>query len=209
MLKEDIVIIGGGGHAKACIDVVQSTGLYNIVGYVDEEPKLDTNFNINYLGTDDILDKYITDCSFLIGIGQIKNPQPRTNMFEQMLKKGARFPAIVSPSAYVSKYAKIGAGTIIMHGAILQVNVKVGNNCIINDRAVLEHDVNVGDYCHISTSTTINGGVEIGASTFIGSGSTIKNGVHICKNVIIGMGAIVLYDILDEGLFLSAYSKKK
>lgn len=206
MLKEDIVIIGGGGHAKACIDVVQSTDLYNIIGYVDKEPKLDTKFNISYLGTDDILDKYIPDCSFLIGVGQIKNPQPRVDIFEKMLKKGAKFPAIVSALAYVSKYAEIGTGTIIMHGAILQANVKVGNNCIINDRSLLEHDVIVGDYCHISTSATLNGDVEIGANTFIGSGSTIKNGVHICKNVIIGMGSIVLYDILDEGLFLSTYS---
>jgi sugar O-acyltransferase (sialic acid O-acetyltransferase NeuD family) len=208
MLKEDIVLIGGGGHAKACIDVVQSTNLYNIIGYVDEEPKLDIKFNISYLGTDDILDKYISYCSFLIGIGQIKNPQPRFGMFEKLRKKGAKFPAIVSPTAYVSKYAEIGAGTIIMHDAILQANVKVGNNCIINDRALLEHDVIVGNNCHISTSATLNGGVEIGANTFIGSGSIIKNGVHICENVVVGMGSIILCDILNGGLFLSNISKK-
>lgn len=204
MLKKDIVIIGGGGHAKACIDVVQSTNLYNIIGYVDKEPKLDTKFNISYLGTDDILDKYIRDCSFLIGVGQIKNPQPRINIFEKMLKKGAKFPSIVSASAYVSKYAEIGIGTIIMHGAILQANVRVGNNCIINDRTVLEHDVIVGNHCHISTSAILNGEVEIGTSTFVGSGCIVKNGTKICEKVIVGMGAVVLRDILDEGLFLSA-----
>lgn len=208
MLKEDIVIIGAGGHAKACIDVIQSTGIYNIIGYVDKGAKLDSKFNIAYLGTDDILDKYIPTCSFLIAIGQIKNPQPRIDIFYNMLKKGAKFPSIISPHAYVSKYAEIGIGTIVMHGAILQANVKVGHNCIINDRAVLEHDVIIGDSCHVSTSVTLNGNVQVGDNTFIGSGSIVKNDVHVCKNVIIGMGAVVLYDIFDEGLFLPVYSKK-
>lgn len=209
MRKKDIVIIGGGGHAKACIDVVQCCDMYNIIGYVDREAKLDPRFNISYLGNDDTLDIYIPTCSFLIAVGQIKYPQPRSNIFLKMLKNGAKFPSIVSPYAYISKYAEIGIGTIVMHGAILQANVKVGDNCIINDRAVLEHDVIVGDCCHISTSTTLNGGVEIGTNTFIGSGSTVKNGVHIGKNVIVGMVSIVLYDILNEGLFLSANSTKK
>jgi sugar O-acyltransferase (sialic acid O-acetyltransferase NeuD family) len=208
MPKKDIIIIGGGGHAKACIDVVESTCLYNIVGYVDKESKLNSCFNLDYLGKDDILHKYIPTCAFLIAIGQIKDPHPRINIFENMLKKGAKFPSIISPSAYVSKYAEIGLGTIVMHGAILQANVKVGNNCIINDRSLLEHDVIVGDYCHISTSATLNGAVEIGANTFIGSGSVIKNGTRINKNVIIGMGVIVLHDILEEGIFLSDYYKK-
>jgi sugar O-acyltransferase (sialic acid O-acetyltransferase NeuD family) len=203
MKKENILLIGGGGHAKACIDVLESTGQYNIVGYVDKAPMLENKFAINYIGTDDCLDAYIATCSFLISVGQIKNPQPRINLFEKMISKGAKFPSIISPTAYVSKYANIGIGTIIMHGAILQANVTVGNNCIINDRALLEHDVIIGNHCHISTSATINGNVEIGAKTFVGSGSIIKNGICICDEVIIGMGTTILYDILDKGLFVS------
>ena len=48
MLKQDIIIIGGGGHAKACIDIIESTGLYNILGYVDREETLDSKFNVNF-----------------------------------------------------------------------------------------------------------------------------------------------------------------
>lgn len=208
-MKQNIIIIGGGGHAKACIDVIESTELFNIVGYVDNESKLDPGLNIRYLGNDDILDKYLSDCSLIVGIGQIKNPRTRINIFEKMIKKGAKFPSIISPFSYVSKYSKIGNGTIVMHGAIIQANAKVGNNCIINDRALLEHDVVVGDNCHISTSSTLNGNVKIGDNTFIGSGSIVKNGVNICKNIITGMGAIILNDLIEEGLYLTSYSNKK
>ncbi len=34
-MKEEIILIGGGGHCRACIDVIETNGKYRIAGIVD------------------------------------------------------------------------------------------------------------------------------------------------------------------------------
>ena len=67
-------------------------------------------------------------------------------------------PVLKSNQSYVSKSAKIGQGTIIMHGAIVNANAKIGNNCIINSGSLVEHDVIIGNHCHIATGALVNEG---------------------------------------------------
>ena len=33
--KEPIILIGGGGHCKSCIDVLEQEGRFQIVGIID------------------------------------------------------------------------------------------------------------------------------------------------------------------------------
>ena len=84
------------------------------------------------IATDDDLPDLVKEynCFFII-IGQIKSPEKRIVLFEQIKKLGGRLPVVVSPLAYVSKHAKIGAGTIIMHHALINAGAK--------DRQQLHH----------------------------------------------------------------------
>ena len=34
-MKKPIILIGGGGHCKSCIDVIEQEGKYRIVGILD------------------------------------------------------------------------------------------------------------------------------------------------------------------------------
>jgi sugar O-acyltransferase (sialic acid O-acetyltransferase NeuD family) len=193
--KEKIILLGGGGHARACIDVILSTNKYNIIGYLDIRKKLDEKYNIPYLGNDSEINQYISESSFLITVGQIKSSTTREKLYNRLKQLNANLPVIVSPYSYVSPYAKISEGTIIMHGAIIQFNSTIGVNCIINDKALVEHDVNIGNHCHISTAAVLNGDVTIMDNVFIGSGSVIKNGIRISSNVVVGSGSNVLNNL--------------
>jgi len=195
MSRKSLILVGGGGHARACADVINTNKKYKIIGYTDvEENKLMSDYN--YLGTDDILSNYINNSFFIITIGQIKYYSKRKELFDYLKKNKANLISIESCNSYVSKNSCIGVGTIIMHGAIIQTNVKVGENCIVNDRALIEHDVTIGNNCHISTSSVINGNVKVGDGVFIGSGAIIKNGVKIANNCVIGMGVSLKTDVL-------------
>lgn len=196
----NILLIGAGGHAKACIDVIEQQGIYEIYGLVDAYYQKGTKI-LGYpiLGTDDDLPDLLPFCQMvLIAVGQIKTPYPRIKLFKKLKELGFHLPNIISPYAYVSSHAILGQGNIVMHGAIIQAGVKIGNNCIINSRALLEHDVTVADYCHISTSSTINGAVRVGEGTFIGSGSVIRESLIINNYSIIGMGKIVKKDFVSD-----------
>ena len=154
-----------------------------------------SNLNVKYLGDDLLIDKYIDDYSFLICIGQIKNSLIREKIFNNLKKRNAKLPSIISPLSYISQFSKIGDASIIMHGVVVQSNSIIGNNCIINDKALIEHDCIIKDNVHISTSVTLNGDCIVGSNTFIGSGTTINNGISISSHKIIPSGELIKKNI--------------
>jgi len=187
-----IIVVGSGGHAKSCFDVLKTIKKYSFYGYINN-----TKYKDNIIGTDKDLKKLSKTIKFaLIGIGQIKSAKKRIEIFKILKKIGFKLPVIKSPNSYVSKYSTIGEGTIIMHGAIVNAYAKIGNNCIINTGAIIEHDVKIGDNCHISTNVTINGECKIGDNTFLGSRSVIVNNIKIGKDKFVKAGEIVKKDIL-------------
>ncbi len=191
----NLVLVGGGGHAKACYDVIVMENKFKVIGYFDKSETQLSNLDVKYLGDDSIIDDYILNHSFLVCVGQIKNSSVREKIFNNLRKKNAKIPSIISPLSYVSPSSKIGDGTIIMHGVIIQSNSSIGNNCIINDKALIEHDCIIKDNTHISTSVTINGDCIVGSNTFIGSGTIINNGISISSNKIIPSGELIKKNI--------------
>lgn len=193
---KSLLLVGGGGHCHSCIDVIEATGIYQIKGVV--QPKFSSEVVLGYpvIGSDDDLPRLLTgNESALITVGQIKNSETRTRLYDRLKQLGVELPVIISPRAYCSKHTVIGEGTIIMHGTILNAAARIGKNCIVNSQALVEHDVEIDDHCHISTGARVNGGVTIGKGSFVGSGVVIKENVRVGENVIIGAGQIILRDL--------------
>jgi sugar O-acyltransferase (sialic acid O-acetyltransferase NeuD family) len=184
MSKPGLILIGAGGHAHACIDIIEQHGGYQIAGLLGMPDEMhDHHLGYAVIGTDDDLLELVKTIPYaLITLGQIKTPAHRTRLYKQVLALGFQLPTILAPSAYVSRHATIGAGTIVMHGAIVNAGASVGKNCIINTLSLLEHDASVADHCHISTGAIINGNTTIGSGCFVGSGSIIKEGVSLGQN---------------------------
>lgn len=198
-LKQTILLLGAGGHARACIDVIEQEGRFTISGLIGLAEEVGTSI-LGYpvLGTDLDLPELLARHSFgVIAIGQIKTPQPRICLYEQMVRDGRCSPVIVSPRAYVSPHASVGPGTVVLHGAVINAGAIVGQNCIVNSQSLVEHDVVIGDHCHVATGARINSGVRIGNGSFIGSGCTVRQGLVIGRNCVIGMGLSVLSDCAD------------
>ena len=190
-MKEKIILIGGGGHCKSCIDVIEQVGTFQIAGIVDVPEKLHQKIlGYEIIATDDDLPQLVKEVeNFLITLGQIKSPKKRIRLFEKVKEVGGRLPVIISPLAYVSTHATLGEGTIVMHNALVNAGAQIGRNCIINSKALVEHDAVIGDHCHISTGAIINGGVKIGSGTFFGSNAVCKEYIEIGENAVIGFGA--------------------
>ena len=176
MGKKRILLIGGGGHCRSVIDVIEQSIEFEIGGIIDLQNKVG-EYILGYpiLGTDDELPLFHKDFdAFHITLGQIGLPEKRSMLFTWLKEKGFYFPFIISPLAYVSKHAFIGEGTVIMHHAIVNAGAHIGKNCILNTKSLIEHDAVVGDHCHIATGVIINGGVVVGGNSFIGSGAVSK-----------------------------------
>ncbi len=203
-----LLLLGAGGHARACIDVIEEHGGFEVAGLVGLPSEVGGQVGgYPVLGTDaDLPDLLRTHTNVLVTVGQIKTAVARVRLFYAAAHFGAEAPVIVSPRAHVSRQASVAAGTIVMHGAVVNAGAVVGRNCIINSLALVEHDVVVGDHCHISTAAAINSGVTIGDGTFIGSQACVRQGLRIGAGCVIGMGERVLKNC-DGGEWLPTMAR--
>lgn len=190
-MKEKIILIGGGGHCNAVIDVIEQEGKFDIVGIIDKKELVDKEvLGYKILGSDEDLEDLHKHYKYaLITVGQIKSSEVRKKLFETLKFFGYTLPVIISPLAYVSKHSRLGEGTIIMHHALVNANAVIGKNCIINSKALIEHDAIIEDYCHISTGAIVNGGAQVKETTFYGSNSTCKEYTQV--NGFVKAGSVV------------------
>jgi len=202
MKRQKLILVGGGGHCKSVIDAAESSG-YKISGILDLPENVGKSIcGIDIVGTDDEIINYINKALFIVSVGHINDNSLRLKLYEAAKLLGGTFATIVASTAYVSNYAEIGEGSIILHQACINADAKIGVNCIVNTFANVEHDVRVGDHSHISTGAMINGGCIIGKSVFVGSQSAIKQGVSIVDNVIVGASSFVNKDISEAGMYV-------
>ena len=188
-----IILIGGGGHCKSAIDVIEQEAKFEIIGIIDK-PKLLGSKVLGYsvISSDFDLHRLAKKYKYaLITVGHIKTARIRIKLFDLAIKSGFTLASIISPKAHVSKHSSIGRGTIIMHHAIVNADSFIGDNCIINTKALVEHDCSILDHCHISTNATINGGNQIGSKSFIGSNVTTKEYIKIGNNSFIKANSLI------------------
>ena len=192
-----ILLIGGGGHCRSCIDVIEAEGKYKIAGIINNSGGKTAPFlGYEVLGDDDDLPELFKNYKIaLITVGQIKSAEIRVKLFRQLQNLGFEMATIISPRAYVSKNASLGAGTIVMHDSLVNAGAKIGKNCILNSKSLVEHDAIVEDHCHISTSSIVNGGTHVKERTFLGSNTTTKEGITISEDSVISGGVRIMSDL--------------
>ena len=210
MNKEKLILIGGGGHCKSVIEVIELEDKFEIAGIIDLPGKLNSEISgYKILWNDSDIESLVKkNYHFIITLGQIKSAASRVKLFGKLQILKANMPVIISPLAFVSKHSIIGKGTVVMHHAIVNSGVKTGINCILNSKSLLEHDVEIGNHCHISTNSVINGETKIGEMVFVGSGSVINNNLSIHSNTVIGSGSVVIKNIESPGNYCGNPAKK-
>jgi sugar O-acyltransferase (sialic acid O-acetyltransferase NeuD family) len=200
--KQDLILIGGGGHCRSCLDVIETEGRFTVRGIVDANRDLDAPIlGYELLGGEDSIERLSKTCRhFLVTVGQIKGWKPRLRLYEYLKALHLPLPTIVSPLAHVSKHAKIGEGSIVMHQAIVNSGAIVANNCIVNSNALVEHDVVVEDHCHISTAAGVTGGAVVRRCSFVGSNAIIREGIEVGENCVIGAGVVATRGVPADSL---------
>jgi len=193
MNKLQILLVGGGGHCRSCIDVIESEGRFDIAGIIEKDESVNQDvLGYPIIGTDDDLAALRKKFEYaFVTTGQLQSSEARESLFAKLRSLQYTLPVIISPHAIVSKHAALGEGTIAMHNAVVNAGAEVGKNCILNTDSLVEHDCSVGDHCHISTGAVINGEVTVGESSFIGSNAVVVQRVHTPISSFVKAAALV------------------
>lgn len=196
------LIWGGGGHGKVVADAIRAAG-HVVAGFVDADPlKLDTVVEPGgarvTLSQADLIAQ-VRGGSLPRGIDAVAlaigRNSTRLECYHEL--RPHWLPPVIHPRVVVSPSARVGPGSVVITGAILNAAARIGAAAIVNTGAIVEHDCVLGDGVHVSPGAVLAGGVHVGERSWIGAGATVIPGVRIGADVIVGAGAVVIRDVPD------------
>jgi sugar O-acyltransferase (sialic acid O-acetyltransferase NeuD family) len=188
-----LAIIGASGHGKVIADVARAGGIKNIIFFDDRWGEIAEHYGCPVVGNvanalSSPMAKY--DAA-IVAIGNSKTRA----LIQSQLQTFS--PALIHPTASVSRTATIGQGSVIMPKAVVNADTVIGDGVIVNSGAVVEHDCKLADYSHICPNTAIAGGVTVGLRSWIGIGASVIQGITIGADVTVGAGSVIIRDIPD------------
>lgn len=192
--RRRLVILGAGGHAVSVADVAMAAG-WQVVGLVAEAKAGMHMLDIPVVGgLHEVPDFESLFLAVAIGDNAVRQAAGR----EYVARFGeSRFPSIVHPTANVSKFARIGAGTTVMAGASVGPNCDVGRFCLLNTGSSIDHDCRMANFASLAPGAVTGGAVHIGERSAISIGAAVKHGVRIGSDCVVGAMSYVNKDVSD------------
>ncbi len=192
--KPRLNILGASGHGKVVADIAKLNG-YTEIYFYDDNTDIKECGGYPVVGIEDDLLSALGHIFIAIG-----NAKTRKRVMEKF--KNRNLPVLIHPNAVVAEEVKIGDGSVLMAGAVINPGVRIGRGCIVNTSASIDHDCVIKDYVHVSVGTHLCGTVKVGELSWIGTGATISTNVNICVSCMIGAGAVVIRDIEEPGTYI-------
>lgn len=205
--NKKILILGAGGHGKVCADCAGLTMRYNEIAFLDDNLKGMQVLGYEVLGSfSDLINFKDYFDEFFIAVG---NNILRTSWIQKLYDVKLSPTVLIHPDSTVSNFAVIGAGSIILAGAVVNANAVLKEGVIVNSRAVVEHDCILEKGVHISPGAIIAGESNIGENTWVCLGARVSNNVNIGNNCIIAANSTVLKDLPDNVMAAGTPAKIK
>jgi len=191
-----LAILGASGHGKVLADIAELTGWEKIDFFDDAWPERKNNGAWQVIGdTQKLLNSLKAYDGVIVAIG---NNKIRQQKLQQLESAGAKIITLIHPSATVSRYTKIGLGSVVVAGAVINPDCNIGSGVIINTCSSVGHDCALGDAVHVCPGARLAGGTVVGERAWIGVGSSVRQLIRIGSDAIVGAGAAVVQDVLPN-----------
>ena len=188
-MKEAVVVLGGGGHAKVVVSALRAARI-SIAGVYDDA---DHSPGRRVLGVEvrGPISQAVADGNrwAVIGIG---SNEVRKRLVEDPALAGLEFATVVHPYSFVDPSVRLGAGTVVFAGAVIQPDSVIGRHTIVNTGATVDHDANIGDFCQVCPGAHLAGRVHLEEGVFIATGASLVPGVRVEAWSTVGAGAVVV-----------------
>ena len=188
-----VLILGAGGHAQVVADILlrarEAGQKITPIGYLDDDTDLHGKMllDLPVLGDTSLLGRIPHEAA-IIAIG---NNQIRRRLAEHFFLAGETFIIARHPASVTAPDVRIGPGTMICAGAIVNTGSVIGAHVILNTGCTVDHHSVVGDYVHVAPGGHIVGEVVIEEGALIGIGATIAPRLSVGAWATVGAGAVV------------------
>lgn len=184
-----LLVLGAGGHGRVVAETAYDTGKWDRIAFLDDY-LLESQLGLPILGkTEDAVmyQKDYPDAAVAIG-----NNALRINILNKLVSWGFHIPPIIHPTAFISRSAQIGLGTVVFPQCAVNTGAKIGRGCIINTSVSIDHDCLLGQGVHLSPGVHLAGEVKIGDYCWLGTGSSVIHQISCGENVIVGAGTVII-----------------
>lgn len=195
-MAESLLIVGAGGHGKVVADAALEMGCWSTVEFADDRyESLQQVAGLSVVGPLSGLRSLRAKWSAaVVAIGDARR---RLEMLDVIRDLGFERPVIVHPSAVISRFTTVAAGTVVFAQAAINAGAEIGVGCIVNTGATIDHDCRLGDGVHVCPGAHLAGDVSVGARSWVGIGTVVRQGVSIGQDTTIGAGSVVVCDLPD------------
>lgn len=179
---ERVVIIGAGFGAEAVADILLDYKEYEIVGFVDDNPRKDFDFygaKIIYDNIREFPNKYSRDNYDSVIIAIASNLVIREEIFNLYKNSGIKFINAIDKSSTIARNVKMGVGNIIGGNTYIGTSTVIGNNNKIAASVNIDHHNSIGSHNLLGPNFTSPGIVKIGDLNTFGANSSLSNYVTI------------------------------
>ncbi|MEN3185335.1 MAG: acetyltransferase [Atribacterota bacterium] len=186
-----VVVVGGGGHAKVVLATLLAAD-FSVEGILDDnETKWGRKiFDIPILGPLEML----RSGKFVRAVVAVGDNKMRKKIVEDF-GGCCEWVTAVHPHSFVSQDVRIGKGTVVFAGTVIQPGTAVGDHVIINTGVTVDHDCTVGDFVHLAPGVHLAGSVVVEEGSFLGIGSVVIPEKSVGCWATVGAGAVVIRDV--------------
>lgn len=205
-----LLIVGAGDHGRVVADCAEQLSRYDTIEFLDDSFNHDdeaTHVSGNWPVLDkvDQWQKYTSRTDFIVAFG---NNQLRLSTHEHLRDNGVSLASVIHPNTVISQYSKIGAGTVVLAGAVVNFNSVIGEACIINTLASVDHDCSIKNGVHLAPRSSLAGGVSVGDLSWLGIGCVVIEYKSIASNIHVGAGAVVIKNLEHVGVYVGNPARK-
>ena len=178
--------MGAGGLGRVVLEFASSE--YDCA-FLDDGPEVGTLVDgAPVIGRTSELDRFFPSykrLAFVIG-----NNRLREKLYKTAERIGYDFPNLVFPSAFISPYASMGRGCIVLNNAVVQNGARIGNGVILSSGSEAHHDSSIGDFCVVYSNSVVRSLTHVGDRVWIGSTATVSTFAVVPDDTVIEDGAV-------------------
>jgi sugar O-acyltransferase (sialic acid O-acetyltransferase NeuD family) len=185
----ELIVVGAGGHAKVVISALRASGWKIRAIYDDDESKWSQTFDgVPIVGPTEKLSEP-DGLPAIIAVGDVHFRRNVANRYSR------DWATAIHPRSFVDPSVKIGPGTVIFAGAVIQAQVTIGEHAIINTSSSVDHDCVIGDFAHVGPGAHLAANVKLETGAFLGTGSQVIPGTRVGSFSMVGAGSTVIRDV--------------
>lgn len=190
-----LAILGASGHGKVVADTAFESGWQSLMFFDDGDVGRDRLGTWPIVGgTTELLASLAKFGGVIVAIGHNRTRLAKTR---ELSAAGANLVTLVHPRAYVARDVRLGAGTVVFAGAVVQPGATIGAGVIVNTGATVDHDCVLADGVHVCPGAHLAGGVSVGECAWLGIGCVVKQYTAIGVDAVVGGAAAVMTPVPD------------